>query len=169
MRKKGREIRVQKSENIFEVRLQSKRLSGKVIGIMLLRYWERLRGYDRWPQVEGTIQSSRISEEGADQIRGNGEQVYEWRSTNVLVWKDLAGESHSAEFDVSEDSPLFQLYDGQTVPLRFNPANPDEFYLPAVLRSRVAKILKWQILPAILVIVYLVVMLALRITGSRLR
>ena len=107
---------------------------------MLIEIWERLRGCDKWTQTEATIKSSDLEEVEVGSFRYNrfshSEKVDEWQSTSVLAWTDASGKSHTAEYAVSEDSPLFQLCDGQTVPIRYNPANPEQFYLRGVLASK---------------------------------
>jgi hypothetical protein len=109
--------------------------------IMLIEIWERLRGYDKWIQTEATIQSSDLNEMEIGKVRDyslvGSQSVEEWNSSCVLAWTDKSGNSHEAEFDVAEDSPLFQLYDGQKVAIRYNPANPDQFYLRGVSASKV--------------------------------
>lgn len=118
---------------------------------MLIELWERLRGYDKWIPVEARIQSSTLSEEQIGEIHsrytGEYEPVYEWESENVLTWTDKSGQEHSASYKVNEDSPLFQLYDGQTVTIRYNPANPDEFYLRGLASSHAATFFGGKILP----------------------
>jgi hypothetical protein len=109
---------------------------------MLIEIWERLRGYDKWVETEATINSSRL----ADVELFNSRAAREWRSASTLAWTDQAGQQHSASFEVSDNSPLFQLYEGQTVTIRCNPANPNEFYLPGVLKSRVMSGIKWTVL-----------------------
>ncbi len=108
---------------------------------MLIEIWERLRGYDKWIQMEATIKSSNLAEVEIGRVRTNrwtnSEPVDEWKSSCTLIWKDNSGNPHENEFEVAEDSPLFQLYDGQTVTIRFNPANPDQFYLRGVSGSKV--------------------------------
>jgi hypothetical protein len=105
---------------------------------MLIEIWERLRGYDKWIQAEATIKSSQLARSASE-----GPPMLEWQSTCVLLWKDSSGQEHTSVFEVRDNSPLFQLYDGQTVVIRYNPANANEFYLPGVLKSRVMSRIKW--------------------------
>ena len=107
---------------------------------MLIEIWERLRGYNKWIQTEATIKSSKLADVEIGKIRysrwSEDESVDEWQSNCAVAWRDRAGVSHEAEFTVAEDSPLFQLYDGQTVIIRYNPANPDQFYLRGISGSK---------------------------------
>ena len=106
--------------------------------IMLIELWERLRGYDKWIEAEATIQSSNLTEEriGEEKHRfTEDEPIYEWQSMNSVAWKDLTGQLHTGQYRVSENSSLFQVYDGQTVKIRYSPNNPDKFYLRGVIQS----------------------------------
>ncbi len=117
---------------------------------MLIALWERLRGYDKWPQAEATIKSSNLSEEKIGEVYNRyaeNDPIYEWESTNTLAWTDAAGLQHTVHYTVNEDSPLFQLYDGQTVTIRYNPANPEQFYLRGVASSHAATLFTGKILP----------------------
>jgi hypothetical protein len=108
---------------------------------MLIEIWERLSGYNKWPRTEATIKSSDLAEVEIGRVRyssfSEGEPVDEWKSANVLTWRDAAGSIHEAEYTVAEDSPLFQLYDGQRISIRYNPLHPDQFYLRGVTSSRI--------------------------------
>ena len=69
----------------------------------------------------------------------------------------MGGKEHKGKFKVSENSPLFQLYDGQTLTIRYNPANPRQFYQREVAESNLMTALKWKICPAILGFVFLLI------------
>jgi hypothetical protein len=112
---------------------------------MLIEIWERLCGYDKWIQREATIKSSRL----ADVQVFNSPAAREWRSASTLAWKDEAGQQHTATYEVTDNSSLFQLYEGQTVTIRCNPADPNKFYLPGVLKSRVMSGIKWTVLAVV--------------------
>ena len=109
---------------------------------MLIEIWERLRGYDKWIQTEASIKSARLAEV---QVFNSG-AAKEWRSASTLEWKDEVGKQHTASYGVSDNSPLFQLYEGDRAIIRFNPADPNEYYLPGVLKSRVMSAIKWTVL-----------------------
>ncbi|MDE3199472.1 MAG: DUF3592 domain-containing protein [Acidobacteriota bacterium] len=122
---------------------------------MLIELWEKLRGYDKWVETTAIIQSSRISEEQIGTARvgfGNlsaGDAVTENVSSDAIAWKDHSGSLHNAQFKVDEDSPLFQLYDGQSVKIRYNPANPDQFYLRGLERARASMFFFAVVLPVL--------------------
>jgi hypothetical protein len=101
---------------------------------MLIEIWERLRGYDKWIETEATITSADV-EKTAHMDRG-GNVSYTYGSGDELSWIDESGQKHSAEFKVSDDSPLYQLVGGEKVLIRYNPSNPDEYHYPELLRAR---------------------------------
>ncbi|MGD0938938.1 MAG: DUF3592 domain-containing protein [Terracidiphilus sp.] len=129
---------------------------------MLIEIWERLRGYDKWTQTEATVESS---VEQKDTVVYRGNKFDEYSSNDVIVWKDAQGEKQYADFTVQENSPLFQLIDGNSVSIRFNPAKPDEFYYRDLLRERVRKFVG-----SALVILFIATLIVLRIwTGMLMR
>jgi hypothetical protein len=102
---------------------------------MLIELWERLRGYDKWIQAKARIRSSKV--EKTPHHDRSGREFDTWSSDNALVWTDQSGQTQSAEFAVPDDSPLYQLIGGETVTIRYNPSDPDQYYFPDLLRSRV--------------------------------
>ncbi|MGB7987562.1 MAG: DUF3592 domain-containing protein [Terracidiphilus sp.] len=107
---------------------------------MLIEIWERLRGYDKWVQVEATIESSNV-EETKQTLHGQPAPST-WASRDELVWSDRQGQRRSAEFKIPDDSPLYQLIGGETVTIRYNPAKPEKFYYRELLRTRVHTAIK---------------------------
>jgi hypothetical protein len=126
---------------------------------MLIEIWERLRGYDKWTQTEATIKSSDLKEVEVGRSRttrfSDSEPIYEWQSICVLAWTDALGNPRTSEYAVSENSPLFQLYDGQTVTIRYNSAKPEQFYLRGVLGSKLVSALKWKVVPALFFVIFI--------------
>lgn len=100
--------------------------------IMLIELWEKLRGYDKWVEAEATVESSRGEH---IQVRTGG---YE-QSDNVLLWTDLKGERHRAYLEVSAGSPLYNLLQDSKISIRYDPADPDEYYLRELLKLRMTK------------------------------
>lgn len=108
---------------------------------MLLAFWERLRGYDKWVEVEAAIEQSDVTERPI--ANRWGEVVdYERAAGDLITWTDQTGEKQYAAFTVEEASKLYLLVDGQTVTIRYDPAHPDHFYYRDLLRSRVARALR---------------------------
>jgi uncharacterized protein DUF3592 len=126
--------------------------------IMLIELWEKIRGYDKWRPVEAKILSSKLDDVQVLAVPDGFGRVQtgdEWQSTCGISWTDANGKEHQARFKVSEDSPLFQLYDGQTLEIRYNPENPDQFYQRGVAHAKLMMTLKWTIGPVILGAVFL--------------
>jgi len=139
---------------------------------MLIEIWERWRGYDKWIETEAKIDSSDLSEAEVASFRdrcGEDHIDYEWESTCWIRWADTEGKEHKNFYEVWEDSPLYQLYDGQSVTIRYNPVNADDFYIRGVLRSQVITTVKWKILPAAAALAFLIAWLILFVTGQRSR
>src|SRR6202035_1860266 len=97
---------------------------------MLIKAWERLRGYETWTPTAATIQGSRLENAGFGDLL----------SVCTIVWHDQDRGLHTGEFEVVEGSQLYQLCEGDTVDIRFNPAKPDEFYLPNLLHSKLTRL-----------------------------
>lgn len=114
--------------------------------------WLRLRGYDKWIQTEAKILSSELTEPDAglerNEKRSNLGSPLQWHSTCTIGWTDTSGISHTGSYTISELSPLFQLYDGQTVPIRYNPASPEEFYLRELSIYKATSIIRVMLLIA---------------------
>ena len=107
---------------------------------MLIEIWERLRGYDKWVSVEAKVFS-------AAQIREKLVDGYQVSPTSrfsgeLLLWKDMEGEPHFGPFVTQETSPLYQLLEGESIAIYYNPAKPDRYYCRPHFISWVALITK---------------------------
>jgi hypothetical protein len=111
---------------------------------MLIEIWERWRGYDKWVETEAKIESSEIHETDIKNQYGQT-MVKDYDAGDLITWLDARGEKHQSKFTVDEVSPLYQLVDGQTFTIRYDPEHPERFYHPDVLRSQ-AKALAWATL-----------------------
>ncbi len=129
--------------------------------IMLIELWERLRGYDKWIETKAKVRSS--TEQKTEQYyRG---RKYEIRSSDDgLAWTDTQGVEHSANFDVPEDSPLYQLIGGESVTIRYDPQDPNRFYYPDLLSSKVKVFAHSAYLLLLLVILLVVPAVLFRFT-----
>ena len=119
--------------------------------IVLIEVWERARGYNTWMPTKAIVQSSTVS--GIKFGKDAAKQTAAWQSVCKIVWQDQHGTSHAATFDVFEESPLYQLCDGDTVDIRFNPKRPDAFYLPGLIQSRLSRTWKLTLWGALLLLV----------------
>jgi hypothetical protein len=109
---------------------------------MLIELWERLRGYDKWIPTEARIESS-------EKIRkALGKRFPNLRSSRVdfLAWQDLRGKTRYGAFATHDTSPLYQLLEGESVSIRYDPTRPDSFYCRALWISRAAHLAKASLL-----------------------
>ena len=101
---------------------------------MLIEIWEKLRGYDKWVNAAATIERSDV--EKTPHNDRNGSVSYSYEAGDVIAWV-VDGAKHYADFNVEEGSHLFQLVGGESVAIRYNPKDPDDFYYRDLLKSRV--------------------------------
>jgi hypothetical protein len=59
-----------------------------------------------------------------------------WHSTCKICWKDKVGAEHIASYIVGQGSRLFQLYEGQTVSVRYKPDSPDQYYIRDLFKHK---------------------------------
>jgi hypothetical protein len=120
--------------------------------IMLTEIRNRLHGYDKWIQTDATILSSELAEPDAglecNEKRSNPGSPFQWHSTCTIGWTDVSGITHKGSYTISELSPLFQLYEGQIVPIRYNPACPGEYYLRELCIYKATSTIKGMLLIA---------------------
>jgi hypothetical protein len=104
---------------------------------MLIEIWERLRGYDKWIQAQAILKVSEVEEVVVGHTRPEDLPIYEWRGNEEIFWTDQAGVAQCEPLAVSENSPIFKMYDGNPIIIRYNPASPSEFYVREQLRYQV--------------------------------
>ncbi len=137
------------------------------ICIMLIEIWERLRGYDKWIQVDARIESSNL-EEIKHYDRYGEPEPSSWESDDEIVWTDKTGLEQRADFRVPEESPIYQLIDGAIVTIRYNPTSPEEFYYRELLRTRVHTAFKLTLI-CVCLIGFFLLFITLFIAGDRSR
>lgn len=123
---------------------------------MLIERWEHLRGYDKWTQTNATVQSVSLSRVG--EIGGSESKppiALGWESVCEIRWRDQDEIEHVAEFRAYEESPLYQLSEGNTLTIRYNPSNPSEYLIPGLLTSELTR--TWRL------VVYAVMLIVLGI------
>ncbi len=127
---------------------------------MLIEVWERLRGYDKWPQAVATIESSKLEE--VEEYQRRGPSRYRWQGDEELVWLDQSGTTRRESIAVGEDSPIFRLYEGKPVTVRYSPSIPAEFHVREHLRyqvNRASKAIAFILAGALLIFVLAIVFL----------
>jgi hypothetical protein len=130
---------------------------------MLIELWERLRGCNKWIPAQAIIESSDVNKTPIANRWGQAID-YKYTSGDVIVWTDPTGEKHYAGFDVDDQSPLYQYVGGESVPIRYDPADPDRFYFRDLLRSRVHS--AFRIGLAVLIAVAVLVGVLLAVTAA---
>jgi hypothetical protein len=103
---------------------------------MILEIWERLRGFDKWPQVEATIQSSAV--EKATRLR-KGSRVDEWKTVYEIAWTDPAGLLQRKQMALPGMSRDLNLIDGVGISVRYKPTDYSKFFIREELRRRILK------------------------------
>jgi hypothetical protein len=90
---------------------------------MLVDWWERLCGYHKWTPVEATVQSASPSPI-AYKRRDKSPSFFSfgWQSDCAIQWRDQNQHPYTAVFHAYEESPLYQLCEGDTIHIRFNPS-----------------------------------------------
>jgi hypothetical protein len=106
---------------------------------MLIEIWERVRGYNEWTPTIATVQSSTVGSQ----------------SVCKIVWEDQHCIQHTATFKAFEESPLYQLREGDTVSIRFNPDRPGEFYLPGLFQSKLARTFRLGVCAIVFILVFI--------------
>jgi hypothetical protein len=101
---------------------------------MLIEWWEKIRGYDKWVQTTAKLDSADL--ERTTHSDRSGHVSYTYASDDRLTWADCQGEQHTADFRVDDESSLYQLVGGEPVTIHYNPAQPEQFYFRELLRSR---------------------------------
>jgi hypothetical protein len=108
--------------------------------IMLIELWERLRGYDKWVEAEAKVVSyETLRKELGDKIPKPRESQF---SSDILVWMDQQGELQFGPFVNHEGSRLFQTFEGEIVPIRYDPSKPSRYYNREYFVGWVANIAK---------------------------
>jgi hypothetical protein len=123
---------------------------------MLIEIWERLRGYDKWIETEATIESSHLDEVIAGATR-SGKPIYEWQGNEEISWVDKDGVQQCEPLAVSENSPVFQMYEGNPLVIRYNPDSPSDFYVREQLRYQLK--IGMRVFAAILVAVCVILVI----------
>ena len=103
--------------------------------IMLMAIWERLRGYDKWTPAEATVVF--VKEEHTYPGKDGKELHYSYVTGDRLAWTDAQGEKQSAPLKPAGKDPKYQFAEGEVVSIRYNPANPEQYFFPRLSAMRV--------------------------------
>ena len=113
---------------------------------------------DNWIEAQAKVVESRLC--AVDLV---GKSVRDSRSPAAysdaiirLTWVDQQNTVHSGEVTAPEDSPVFQLIEGESIAIKFNARNPDEFRIEGLSRAQAASAIKRI---ALAVVVFTVIIL----------
>jgi len=111
---------------------------------MWIEFWEKLRGYDQWTETKALVQAPAAAgrNESGNQSACDGDR---------LVWIDQHGNRRSASFIVPDDCTLYQKVAGDALSIRYNPRNPDRFYLRQLHLVRIRTTIKRLLIAASIV------------------
>jgi len=123
---------------------------------MLIEVWEKFRGYDKWVNATAMIERSDL--EKTPYNNRDGSVSYFYGAGDTIAWV-ADGTKHYADFNVEEGSPLFQLVGGESVAIRYNPKNPDEFYYRDLLKSRVNRFCRGVFIALVFIAILIIVLL----------
>ena len=118
---------------------------------MLIEIWERLRGYDKWIETEATIK--RLDSEVIVAVSKRGSPIYGQLGDDEITWIDEEGAIQRETLVVSTVFPVYKIYDGNPVLIRYNPDSPRQFYVREIMRCHVNT---WAIGTPAILILYLV-------------
>ena len=93
---------------------------------MLIEIWEHLRGYHKWTATEARVEF--IKEEHLYHDDAGKDLHYSYVTGRRLAWTDTAGQPHYATLKKLGDDAKYQVPEGEIEDIRYNPANPDQFY-----------------------------------------
>jgi len=93
---------------------------------MLIEIWEHLRGYHRWTQTDARVEFLR--QELLYHDKDGKDLHYSYVTGHRLFWTDKTGADHYAPLKKMGDGAKYQLPEGETESIRYNPINPDRFY-----------------------------------------
>jgi hypothetical protein len=103
--------------------------------IMLVEVWEWLRGYHKWTEVEAKVQF--LKEDLTCRDASGKEVQYSSAKGDRLIWRDVRGVAHHVDFQLPENSAKYRFADGEAATLRYNPANPEQYYVRKLLKIKV--------------------------------
>jgi hypothetical protein len=107
---------------------------------MLIEIWERLRGYDKWIETEAYVYSAaEIRKKLGKRCQVSPSSQF---SGELLVWMDDYEQARVSTFVTHETSPLYQLLEGESISIRYNPLKPDHYYCRLHFLSWLALITK---------------------------
>ena len=100
---------------------------------------------DRWAETDARVIESRVRDLdvlGEPSATNSRSQSVYSEAVLQISWTDEQGVSHVGQFLAPEESPHFQLIEGDAVPIRYNSSMPDEFSIRGLARDQAASTAK---------------------------
>ncbi len=153
-------------------------IDGRMGATMLIEIWEHLRGYDKWVEAEATIESAQLIDRLTRRPKPPWWRwlsyvdllVNPWQANCAIAWTDAGGARYLGSYAVCEKDPLFQKYEGQRVSIRYNPANPEQYYLlEGASRRALFSLLNWAFFSYMLIVCVLLAFNLVRTLDHRFR
>ena len=106
---------------------------------------KQIRSSNEWVDTQARVIESRVR--GLGMLGGPSSDDSKTKPiySDALVritWTDELGVTHSGEFEAPEESPLYQLIEGDTFPIRYKSSAPDEFCVRGLAQDQAASAAK---------------------------
>ena len=116
---------------------------------------------DRWAETDARVIETRVRDLdvlGEPSATNSRSQSVYSEAVLRISWTDEQGVSHFGQFLAPEESPYFQLIEGDAVPISYNSSMPDEFSIRGLARDQAAsaakKIVFALVVGAVIVLVW---------------
>ena len=100
---------------------------------MLSELWARMRGIDKWPEVQATVRAISLYEEPPHTL-------YECARKLAEVTFAYIDDRHDLQYGsivVEDSSTLYDAKENDTFSIRVNPAHPEQYYSPEATKADV--------------------------------
>ena len=116
-------------------------------------------GHRSWIPAEATVVESRVrAVDLAGKPVANSKAPTAFSDAVIrFTWLDQAGILHTRATIAPEDSPFFQLIEGDSFSISFNPQNPDEFEIAGLARDQAISSIKRIAIAVVIVAIGIVV------------
>jgi hypothetical protein len=104
---------------------------------MLIEIWEWQRGYSKWTPVEARVEF--VKDEHIYHDKEGKDLHYSHVTGELLVWTDAGGQRRQAPLKPPGDDPKYQFTDGEAAAIRYNPANPEQYYFRKLSEMKVLR------------------------------
>jgi Protein of unknown function (DUF3592) len=100
---------------------------------MLKEFWTKMRGVDKWPEVQGTVRSV----EQYDEPRSGLYSSLRNTAEVTFAYKDMQGNLQYGCITVEDSSSLYDAKENDTFSIRVDPSHPEQYYSPEATKANV--------------------------------